>query len=240
MKLRIVPAAAVTLLLCAALRAPLAGAEEEESEIRDLVGFDAIEVGGFVDLVVAQGGEFRVEVSGTRESLDNLVTETRGDTLKINQHPKRKRWFGFERYDPVSVSITLPELRTLHASGATDVRSRNSIAGDRLSISSSGGSDVTIDVEVADLQVSTSGGSDMTIAGTATVLHARSSGGSDLNATELQAVEADVHSSGGSDIELAVTQRLTARASGGSDIHYRGNPQFVDADSSGGADVQRR
>lgn len=238
MRLRTVPRAVVASLLSVYLFALPVSAEE--TQIRDLSGFDVIEVGGFVDLTITQGSDYFVEVRGPGESLENLVTEVSGGTLRISQQPKEKRWFRFDLYDDFSVSVTLPELRALHAGGGSDVRTEGSIAAERLEVASSGGSDVWLDVEVTQLQVRTSGGSDTVLTGRADRLDAQSSGGSDLGAGRLEVLEADVRSSGGSDIVLDVTQRLTARASGGSDIHYSGDPQVVDADSSGGADVQRR
>jgi hypothetical protein len=67
-----------------------------------------------------------------------------------------------------------------------------------------------------------------------------STGGSDLNAGRLTADVADVHSSGGSDLTIAVREKITGDASGGSDVTYTGNPPTVDVDTSGGSDVHQR
>jgi hypothetical protein len=51
---------------------------------------------------------------------------------------------------------------------------------------------------------------------------------------------ADLESSGGSDIKVTVEEELTARASGGSDIEFKGNPRIVDTNTSSSADIRRR
>ena len=212
----------------------------EETRVRDLAGFDRIEVSGAVDLTILQRSDYLVEVSGPGESLDQLITEVHGDTLKISHLPPTRRWFVFQTYEDFSVEVSLPQLRGLVASGGVDVSTQGRLQAERVEISASGGSDLRLEIDATDLQVSTSGGSDTVLIGTGSRLDARSSGGSDLDATRLQVREASVRSSGGSDVEIDVTERLTARASGGSDIRYSGDPQFVDADSSGGADIEPR
>ena len=61
-----------------------------------------------------------------------------------------------------------------------------------------------------------------------------------MNASGLTADEADVNSSGGSDLSIAVRDKIVGNASGGSDISYTGEPSTVNVNSSGGSDVRRR
>lgn len=217
------------------LAASTAGAQQRES--RPLAGFDAIEVGGGIDLSLRQGGSFSVEVE-TDDELAEIVTEVRGNTLTI----RRKSSFNFFDWggDAGSVSVTMPTLVSLAASGGSDVRTEGTFTSDRLEIVASGGSDVSIDVAAGTLEAETSGGSDLTLSGSARMASVRSSGGSDLNASRLTADEADVQSSGGSDLAIGVRERIVGNASGGSDITYTGNPQTVDVDSNGGSDVRHR
>jgi hypothetical protein len=215
-------------------------ADAETSEVRDLAAFDAIEVSGAVELVLRLGSELRVEVSSDGADLANLVTEVVRGTLRIRQEPRERRVFGFGGSDDYVVDVTLPELRALDASGGTDVRVDGAISGERLAVDASGAADVTLTVDVTDLEVNISGGSDLTLTGYANRLEVHSSGGSDLAAGRLAAASANVRSSGGSDVMLQVTERLVARASGGSDVVYRGDPPQVDVHESGGADIKRR
>jgi hypothetical protein len=219
---------------------------QTDSETRDLSDFDSIEVGGGIHLTLTQGTEFSVEVTAEDGDLSKLITEVRGDTLRIHREwPESwggwrgRDWNDWEDED-YSASITLPALEFLQVSGGTDVETTNTFTGEKFTLRASGGSDIVLAVEVDTLRVDTSGGSDVDISGTANRLRAESSGGSDLDAADLVAKEADIRSSGGSDARVSVTDSIIADASGGSDIHYTGDPQYKDIDTSGSGDVRHR
>jgi hypothetical protein len=199
-------------------------------------------VGGNIELHVEQGDTFLVEVISPTDDAEDVITEVRNDTLIIRRDRSwfnGLNWFGIGgRSD--SVNVTLPVLTELSASGGSNVRGEGVFSADELEISTSGGSDLDIEIKADILELNTSGGSDMTVAGSANRLRAQTSGGSDMHAVDLEVKEADLTSSGGSDISITVLDRLTATASGGSDIQYGGNPGYVDIDDSGGADVSRR
>lgn len=220
-----------------------AGAFARSTQTRAHDNFQAIDVAGNVNLVIRQGSDFSVEVSANEdEDLERVITEVRNGTLRIRQEPVRRGWFnfGFFGSGDVEVAVTLPQLVGFEASGGSDVRSEGVLTGELLGIEASGGADLRIDVEVDRLIVHTSGGSDTWLSGSADLLEARTSGGSDLVARGLSVRSADLRSSGGSDMFVAVTDSIVARASGGSDIMYTGNPAQTDLDSSGGADIMHR
>ena len=233
MKTYHVAMAASAILLSVAL-APPVGAQQRQS--RPLTGFDAIEVGGGVDLVVRKGDTFVVEVAAKEDELAKIVTEVVGKTLQI----KRKSSF-FDWGNGGTVYVTLPTLVSLDASGGSDAKAEGTFSSDNLRIGASGGSDLTIDVAAGTLSVEASGGSDIRLSGTARSAHVESSGGSDLNASALAADEVNVESSGGSDLVVGVVrQKIGGEASGGSDVTYSGTPGSVSVDTSGGAELHHR
>jgi hypothetical protein len=207
-----------------------------ESEIRPLSGFSAVAVGGGISLTLRQGEEYRVEVEKSGGSPDDIVTTVEDGTLTIRQS-RTSGWFDwFANY---SADVTLPDLTAIHSSGGSDVRIEGTIAGERLVITASGGSEVTGAIDVADLEASTSGGADLRLSGSAVSAKIQASGGAEIDARELRTVQADIQTSGGADTSVAVSERLVAQASGGSDIFYSGEPT-TDINVSGGAEVTRR
>jgi hypothetical protein len=209
----------------------------QQREPRPLAGFDAIEVGGGIDLEVRQAQDFLVEVEAAGDPAE-IITELRDDTLVIRRKTSRSffRWGD----DDAAVHVTLPNLVALTASGGSDARADGTLTSDSLKVVASGGSDVSIDVRAGELEATASGGSDLRLTGSARSVRLRSSGGSDLNGSQLTAEEVDVQSSGGSDVMIAVRNSIVGSASGGSDVVYSGEPRTVDVDASGGSDVRRR
>lgn len=212
-------------------------ANAQEREARPLAGFEAIEVGGGIDVDVRQAQGFSVEVEAEGDPAE-IITELRDDTLVIRR--KSSRSFFHWNADDARVHVALPTLVSLTASGGSDVRTQGNFASDNLELVASGGSDLTIAVSAGSLEATASGGSDLRLSGTARSARVRSSGGSDLNASQLTADEVDVDSSGGSDVMIAVRNSIVGSASGGSDVIYSGEPRTVDVDASGGSDVRRR
>jgi hypothetical protein len=234
--MKINAAVAAELALLSALAA---SADAEERETRDLTGFNAVAVGSGIDLTLRQGEPFRVEVSAPDGELAKIVTEVRGNTLDIRR--ERSGVFGWwGGGDSGSVSVTLPAIVAVTASGGSDVRAEGTLSGTNLELVASGGSDLTVDIAVTTLEITASGGSDVDVSGSARTASVQSSGGSDLNASRLAVDEADVHSSGGSDLSIEVREKLVANASGGSDINYSGQPRDVEINSSGGGGVRQR
>ena len=107
------------------------------------------------------------------------------------------------------------------------------------SVALKGGSDFSWDNCNSNvLSVSVSGGSDCQIKGVAQKLSIDSSGGADAECGELEAEDVTINASGGSDIDAVANSTLSLTASGGVDVHIKGNPQIVHWDVSGSADVE--
>jgi hypothetical protein len=208
-------------------------------EIRNIAGFDAIQVGGDFDVEVRQGAQFLVEVIGEDDELDRIVTQLRGSTLEIRRGRGGGKFFGlFPTYG--RIAVTMPELAAVGASGGAGIVGIGKITGASLRIAASGGADVMLNIDVAALEVATSGGADVNLSGSTDFAAMKTSGGSDLNASSLSAREIELQSSGGSELRVSVTGRLFGTVSGGSDAYYLGSPETVDVKVSGGGNLSGR
>jgi hypothetical protein len=208
-------------------------------DVRDLRGFDTIEVGGGFDVHLLQGDQFLVEVFAAEGELDHVITEIHGTTLEIRGSRGGGRFFGLFPSGG-QIDVTLPELKAVRAMGGSDVMGLAKISVESLEIVASGGADVTLDVDVDALDVVASGGADVNLSGNADFAALKTSGGSDVNARSLSARDVQVQTSGGSDARIAVTGRLSGSVSGGSDVSYFGEPETIDVKVSGGGDLSGR
>ncbi|NLF88449.1 zinc-ribbon domain-containing protein [Candidatus Bathyarchaeota archaeon] len=113
--------------------------------------------------------------------------------------------------------ITVPTLTNLQLSGGSQANGDFNMSGNFV-VDLSGGSRVIMSGAAADLAVS-------------------GSGGSQVNLQDLQVQNAQVDLSGGSQARINLTGRLDATLSGGSQLHYRGNPSMGNIDTSGGSSI---
>ncbi len=217
-----------------------ASSGDDESQIRDVSGFNAIKVATGIDLYITMGTTEEVKIVADDEIIDDIKTEVKNGTLSIylKRNNGRFNWRGFNKTR--KAYVTLKELTEIKASSGADVESQNTLKGEMLEVSASSGSDVKIDVIYKKLSVSTSSGSDAYLSGKVKTLFVHSSSGSDIDAAKLETERCEASASSGSDIVVRVTEELRADASSGADIVYYGKPQNVDTDESSGGDVKRR
>ncbi|WP_320110805.1 head GIN domain-containing protein [Draconibacterium orientale] len=216
----------------------LAG-NRDETQTRQISGFNAIKVSTGIDLYLTMGNAEEVKVVADDDLINDLITEVEGGTLKI--YMKRRNWFNWSSGNETrKVYVTVKELKELSASSGSDVESTNTLEGESLEVSCSSGSDLEIDVFYKNLSVNTSSGSDAKLHGKVKTLRVEASSGSDIKAGSLESVICHANASSGSDITVSVSSELYANASSGSDINYHGNPDIRDIDESSGGDVSQR
>ena len=207
---------------------------DANAQKRNVSGFHAIEVSGGIDLYLSQGDE-AVAVSASKDEYrDRIVTEVKNGVLKI--------WFDWKsnvRIDwsnrKLKAYVSFKNLDGLHASGGSDVSVDGSIKTPKLSMEISGGSDFKGKVESDELKVHASGGSDVNISGKSARLSIDASGGSDFSGYDFASDICNVDASGGSDVHVTVNKELSANASGGSDIFYKGTGLIRDLKTGGGS-----
>ncbi len=193
--------------------------------------FTSLEVHDGIDVYMTQGKVKPLVVEAQERLIDDLVTEVKDGVLKVYFDKN----ISFVR--KARVYVTTPRIVKIKTSGGSDFKAENIIKGKELVLEASGGSDMKLEVDIENLGIKTSGGSDVYISGKAGKLVARTSGGSDLHGSDLVVHIAKLESSGGSDIKIHVLDELTAIASGGSDIVYKGNPTKLKIESSSSSDV---
>lgn len=200
------------LALTAAIAAPSALAETAAYSFRD---FDAVHAAAGVNVVLRQG-PFSITAEGSDKALKRLSVTLEGDTLEIT-HKSNAGW-SFGGFKGAVVTVSAPSFASLRAGSGSDVTGR--------------------DLQLTDLEARTSGGADLTLSGQCRSLNIEASGGSDFDGDSLRCETVTVTTSGGADADVFATGKVSARASGGSDIRVLGSPAAVEKDTSGGADIK--
>ncbi len=229
-------------LLCLLYAVNFANAQktinDPNAEARKVSSFSGIDVSGGIDLYVSAGDE-AVAVSASKpEYRDRIKTEVENGILKIWYDSKLG--ISINGNKNLKAYVSYKTLKSLEASGGSDVNVDGSIVTNDFSLHVSGGSDFNGAVSVSKLNVRQSGGSDVKISGKATNLDVEASGGSDFKGYDLIADVCALQASGASDIEITANREISARASGASDIHYKGTPTVKEARASGASSVKSR
>ena len=205
--------------------------------LREGKGYEAIEISDGIDLFVSYGDEAIAVSASEVKYRDKIKTIVENGVLKISYDEKGLSWNSKKN---LKAYVSFKKLTALAASGGSDINVEGSIKGDELTIHISGGCDFKGKVEVKKLDVDQSGGSDVNISGVATQVLIDASGGSDFNGYGLITDVCNAEASGGSDIEITANKEISARASGASDISYKGSASLKESKSSGASSVSKR
>ena len=212
---------------------------DANAEVRTVGAFNGISVSSGVDLFLSSGDE-AVAISASKpEYRERVKTEVKDGILKI--------WYEDKGFS-ISINgdrklkayVSYKTLKTLLASSGSDVMVDGTIKSDDLTLKLSGGADFKGVIDASTFTVKQSGGSDVSISGRATNLVIDASGGSDFNGYNLVTEICDIEASGGSDIEITTNKELTAKASGASDIHYKGTPAVKEVKASSASSIKAK
>ncbi|MFH0761790.1 MAG: head GIN domain-containing protein [Bacteroidota bacterium] len=193
-----------------------------------------ISVPGSAKVYLTQGDNQDVRIEGQENIIDNLNTTVTGEVWRIEN--KRPVW----RCETLKIYITMEQLRMIRISGSGDVFTSNHFENLKdLEIKVSGSGDLDLDIEADDIYTRVSGSGNITMRGKADRLDSGISGSGHIRASELEVHSADLHISGSGDMELYVTDRLTAHVSGSGNVFYSGNPS-IDTSITGSGHVRSR
>ena len=205
---------------------------DPNAEKRNASGFHAIEVGGGIDLYLSQGEEAVAVSASKNEYRAKIKTEVKNGVLKIWYEWNSNLRFDWSNHK-LKAYVSFKDIDRLEGSGGSDISVDGSIKVAKLAMEVSGGSDFDGKVETGELNIQASGGSDVRISGKADRLTIDASGGSDFKGYDLASDICNVEASGGSDIQVTVNKELSANASGGSDVYYKGTGLIRDLKTSG-------
>lgn len=221
--------------LAGAITVPALAAKPNRQD-RPVAPFNKITVSSGIDLFLVQGDKEQVSVEADDDLIDQIMTKVEDGTLQIYIKNKTNWNWGFNQVRKVYVSFD--DLVSLQASAGADVLAETELKLDKIDISASSGADVSLtNLTATEVHVSASSGADAEIAGTTQVLFADSSSGSDIDCGSLRATTVTAKASSGSDIIVCAIESLTANASSGGDIEYKGEPKQRNINESSGGDV---
>ncbi len=213
---------------------------DANAEVRPVAGFNGVSVSGGIDLYLSNGDEAVVVSASKQEFNARILTEVKDGVLKIWYEAKAGIQINWNEGRKLKAYVSYKILKSIQASGGSDVTVDGTIKSTDLTLVLSGGSDFKGEVDAGSFTVKQSGGSDVNVSGKATTLVVQVSGGSDFSGYNLATEICHAEASGGCDVEITATKELTAKAHGASDISYKGTPSIKEVNASGASSVKAK
>jgi hypothetical protein len=230
----------LTLLLAGLLSACVAvpafetlrGSGKTVTRSYDFAGFDSVVISHAFQAEVTMSDRYAVEVTVDDNLVERLRVEQQGQTVRIGFAPG---WSASNA--TLRARITLPRLAVIEASGASRVSLARFKSGDNLKATVSGASTAQGEIATGNLTADVSGASKLTLRGSGKRLDIKATGASTADLRDFAGADAAVEAGGASRINVNVTGKLDANASGASHVRYTGRPTLGRIDESGASSI---
>jgi uncharacterized protein YxeA len=224
----------ITSCIDAQMRKTVRGEGDVVKKERTATSFDGIRVSTGIDVYLKQGDKENITVQADENLHEYIITEVKNGVLNVYtdaniREAKMKR-----------VYVTMKEVKSLKTSSAGDIIGETPFKGTDIEVSASSAGNIRIEVYAKRIEVNISSSGDVTLSGEAEMLNADLSSAGDLEAYNLKVKEADISASSAGDARITVSDKITARASSAGDISYKGEPRYVDANSSSAGGIHKK
>ncbi|QWX82685.1 DUF2807 domain-containing protein [Cellulophaga sp. HaHaR_3_176] len=190
--------------------------------------FTSISASEGLEVYVTQATDFSILVEADENVINLIETDIKDGELHI--HTEKNIGNATKK-----VYVSLPKISTLNSSSGAYVKTENTIKTGRLSIASSSGSIVNIDINVDNLNLDSSSGSNLNISGTVGNSEIEASSGSNINAKKLTTKYCNASASSGGNINIYVSESINANASSGGNVSYSGDATLTSKKSISGS-----
>ncbi len=206
----------------------------QETQQRNVGSFSGVKVAEGIDVYLKKGDKeaVKVEVTGTKP--ENIITEVSGSYLKVHMASGN-----FRGRIQAKVYVTYVSLDKLSASSAGNIFSEDVIRSNSMEIQCSSAGNIEVTLECESVEVSASSAGQVELQGKAKSLEADASSAGQIDAYDLQADRVEAEASSGASMKVNVVSNLSANASSGGSIRYRGNPGKSITNSSSGGSVKK-
>jgi len=234
----------ISLLLFASLAVVFSFAQDKiindaNAETRNVTGFHAIKISHGIELLIKQGNTEAVAVSAsTTEYRDNIKTEVVAGVLKIYFDTKwYKNWNSNGK--KLKAYVSFKQLDLLDGSSGSSTTVDGSLSGTTVKIELSSGAGFKGVLEANSLTVDGSSGAMAHISGKVQTASLEASSGAGVYGYDLVSDKCDADASSGGAIEVSVNKELSAEASSGGDIRYKGTGVITKVSTGSGGSVKK-
>ena len=202
-------------------------------EVRTVDMFREIEISGNVELEFTQDSLKSLRLSAPENSMKHVITKVEKGVLKVYSEKTLLN-------RTIKLYISNDSLQSIEASGASRVRTTNTLHGSNFDVDISGAGNVKMDVMMTGkIDLEANGASYCDLDGKADYIKLDVSGASKVEADKFTARIVKAEASGASKIRIIATEKIDADASGASEIRYGGTPMIINKSESGAGEIKK-
>jgi len=210
------------------------GSGHQVSQTRSFDEFNKVSAEGGMKLVVTQNpSQQQVRIVADDNVQRRIKSRVRNGVLELDMKGS------FCSPGNITVYITTKKLDGLRLSGAVEATGTNKFTTGNFLLDLSGASKVNLDLTAADVRTEASGACEVILKGQASSHQIEVSGAGELKAPDFVVGNYNIRTSGASEMTINVLNELKVKASGASEIAYKGSPKNVVSNTSGASQVKK-
>jgi len=203
---------------------------------RSVGSYDEVNIGGSFDVELIAGQEGTITIEGDSNLMEYIVTEVRGNALKIKVENNKS----IRASRKIRITVPFQDLNEVTLAGSGNVWNKDVIKTTNFKASVAGSGDLTLKLDTRSVDASVAGSGDLTLTGNSRDIDISVAGSGEVHAKNLKAENASVSVAGSGDISVYCSQSIKARVSGSGDVDYYGNPDKQDTKVSGSGNIRMR
>ncbi|MFI5154574.1 MAG: head GIN domain-containing protein [Chitinophagales bacterium] len=212
---------------------------DKNAQPREAKNFHGIKVSNGIHLYLSQGNEEAVAVSAASdEYVRRIKTEVDNGILKIYYDHGVGPWSTDGK--SLRAYVSFKTLDQLKANSGAEVEVDGTIKSGDLAFDFSSGASFNGRVESNSLKVEQNSGAETKISGVANNLTVEASSGSSFRGYDLETESCDANTSSGATLKVTVKKEMSASASSGGQIYFKGTGVIKDISTSSGGEVSKR
>lgn len=212
-------------------------------ESRKVGSFSGISVASGIKLTFTQGNSQNVKVETDGDKMQYVKTEVENGILKVFVKNQSNKSLNFKK---LHVDVTAPAISKIATSSGSNFTTLNTLTGDNFQVSASSGSNISadinaktgisvettsgsnmkLDLKAKNLSMSATSGSNITLTGSADNATYQISSASTVNAQDLVTKNSTVSASSAADLKVNVAENLTVSGTSSASVKYRENPRL--------------
>lgn len=210
-----------------------------ENQTRNVGSFSEISLRVAAKLHLKQSDKQSVEIVAKSSTLEELITEVKGEKLIIRFPNENLFWKNFQPGE-ITIYISCPEIKGLGISGSGDIIADDQIATRSLDLGVSGSGSIILKNLKSEKIIGTiSGSGDIVLAGATAAqdLSISISGSGNLKAMDFSANDVSVRIAGSGNVGIGAIKNLYVRLAGSGNVTYKGHP-LIDQSIAGSGRVK--
>lgn len=207
------------------------------AQSRDIPNFSAISASTSVSVTLIKADAPAIEYRMIKGKDENLITEVKGNTLKIKT--KSKNGWSWSSNAQAEVTVYYTQLSDINVAAGASLKASDPIYTEDMDIDVSSGASADIEVICTELSADASSGATIKLEGSSSKSSYDASSGASIRAKTLTSNKVRAEASSGASISLHADKSLNADASSGGSIKYAGNVSDTDIDAGWSGQIRR-